>query len=132
MALSDLAVVMNGGRIEQAGTPRDVFERPASAFVAKFIGGHNIIALPGEAPIAVRADRMRLGAQAGAAARPARIVSVEYQGSTVHVGLEADGMSEAGPLTAILDDDAFAANPVALGETVPLGWDAEAAHRLSA
>ncbi|WP_375410350.1 ABC transporter ATP-binding protein [uncultured Methylobacterium sp.] len=134
MALSDLVVVMNGGRIEQAGDPRQVFERPASAFVARFIGGHNIITLPGQNRIAVRADRMRLGAAAGAAAVPARIVSVEYQGSTVHVGLEAQGLEagEGSALTAILDDDAFAAHPLALGETVPLGWDAEAAHRLTA
>jgi len=134
MALSDLVVVMNGGRIEQADEPREVFERPASAFVARFIGGHNIIMLPGDNRIAVRADRMRLGEQAGGTAVPARVVSVEYQGSTVHVGLEAQGLEagEGSALTAILDDDAFAARPLALGETVPLGWDAEAAHRLTA
>src|SRR4051812_43483590 len=58
MALSDIVVVMNGGRIEQAKAPRDVFERPATAFVARFIGGHNIIRLPDATEVAVRADRM--------------------------------------------------------------------------
>ncbi|MER8663369.1 ABC transporter ATP-binding protein [Mesorhizobium sp. M1148] len=43
MALADLIVVMNDGRIEQAAPPRDVFERPASAFVARFMGDHNVI-----------------------------------------------------------------------------------------
>ncbi len=44
MALADLVVVMNGGQIEQAGTPREVFNAPRTAFVAQFIGGHNVIA----------------------------------------------------------------------------------------
>ena len=34
---------MNDGRIEQAATPREVFERPATAFVARFMGDHNVI-----------------------------------------------------------------------------------------
>ena len=134
MALSDLVVVMNGGRIEQAAAPRDVFERPASAFVARFIGGHNIPRLPDSTEIAVRADRMRLGAEAGPASVPARVVSVEYQGTSVHVGFEADGLGGPGAtaLTAVIGDAAYAGAPLALGQTVPLGWDAAAAHRLSA
>src|SRR5438105_2475981 len=43
MALADLVVVMNHGRIEQTGSPREVFNRPASAFVAPLIGGHNVL-----------------------------------------------------------------------------------------
>src|SRR5882672_5885084 len=43
MALADLVVVMNEGRIEQAAPPREVFERPATAFVARFMGEHNVI-----------------------------------------------------------------------------------------
>jgi putative spermidine/putrescine transport system ATP-binding protein len=135
MALSDLVVVMNAGRIEQAADPRTVFERPATAFVARFIGGHNVITLP-DATIAVRADRMRLGAQAGDGAVPARVVAVEYQGTSVHVGLEAEGLGPSGggasPVTAILSDGAYSAHPVALGDVIPLGWDASAAHRLQA
>ena len=46
LALADLVVVMNKGRIEQAGTPEDVFEKPATEFVARFLGGHNVIATP--------------------------------------------------------------------------------------
>src|SRR3954467_11366732 len=43
MALADLVVVMNDGRIEQAAPARTVFERPATAFVARFMGDHNVI-----------------------------------------------------------------------------------------
>ncbi|WP_043352220.1 ABC transporter ATP-binding protein, partial [Methylobacterium sp. B1] len=135
MALSDLVVVMNAGRIEQAADPRTVFERPATAFVARFIGGHNVIRLP-DGLIAVRADRMRLGAEAGPAARPARVVAVEYQGTSVHVGLDAEGLERApespAALTAILSDADFAARPLRPGDTIPVGWDAAAAHRLDA
>ncbi len=43
LALADLVVVMRDGRIEQAGPPRAVFDAPATAFVARFIGGHNVL-----------------------------------------------------------------------------------------
>ncbi len=43
MSLSDRIAVMNHGRIEQIGSPQDVYSRPASAFVASFIGDTNLI-----------------------------------------------------------------------------------------
>src|SRR6266550_7744248 len=43
MTMADRIVVMNAGRIEQIGTPEDVYERPNSAFVARFIGGSNVL-----------------------------------------------------------------------------------------
>ncbi|WP_375454194.1 ABC transporter ATP-binding protein [uncultured Methylobacterium sp.] len=131
MALSDRVVVMNGGRIEQAGDPRTVFERPASAFVARFIGGHNVITLP-KGTVAVRADRMRLGPEAGSDAVPARVVAVEYQGASVQVALESEALAKSGGLTAVIDDAVFAGRPLVPGEVVALGWDAAAAHRLDA
>jgi iron(III) transport system ATP-binding protein len=42
MTTADLIVVMNEGRIEQLGTPEEIYQRPRSEFVAKFIGGTNI------------------------------------------------------------------------------------------
>ena len=44
MALSDIVVVMNAGRVEQAGAPADVYRRPASRFVADFIGSADFLA----------------------------------------------------------------------------------------
>jgi ABC-type Fe3+/spermidine/putrescine transport system ATPase subunit len=38
LSLSDRVAVMNGGRVEQVGAPRDLYERPASAFVRDFLG----------------------------------------------------------------------------------------------
>ena len=43
MTTADLIVVMNKGKIEQVGSPEDVYERPSSEFVARFIGGTNIL-----------------------------------------------------------------------------------------
>jgi iron(III) transport system ATP-binding protein len=43
MTTADQIAVMNGGRIEQLGTPEDIYERPISEFVAKFIGASNVL-----------------------------------------------------------------------------------------
>ncbi len=42
LAISDRLAVMNGGRVEQVGTPRDVYRRPATRFVADFLGDNNV------------------------------------------------------------------------------------------
>ncbi len=43
MTTADLIAVMNAGRIEQLGTPEDIYDRPRSEFVARFIGSSNIV-----------------------------------------------------------------------------------------
>jgi iron(III) transport system ATP-binding protein len=43
MTTADLIAVMNAGRIEQIGSPREVYDRPRSEFVARFLGGSNIV-----------------------------------------------------------------------------------------
>jgi len=52
LALSDRIVVMSNGRIEQVGSPREIYERPANAFVADFIGSSNLLDA-----VVVRVDR---------------------------------------------------------------------------
>ena len=52
MALSDLVVVMNAGRVEQSGTPDEVYRRPTTRFVADFIGRANFL----EGPVGGRAE----------------------------------------------------------------------------
>jgi putative spermidine/putrescine transport system ATP-binding protein len=44
IALADLVVVMDQGHIEQAGSAREVFDRPRTSYVARFIGGQNVVA----------------------------------------------------------------------------------------
>src|ERR1700760_2853471 len=43
LAISDRVIVMNGGRIEQLGSPEDIYNRPRSRFVADFVGSANLI-----------------------------------------------------------------------------------------
>ena len=71
MNLSDRVAIMQGGRIEQVGTPRDVYERPGSVFVAKFLGEANL--LPGTVEhVDCRDAALRLpGGEVLRAARPA-------------------------------------------------------------
>ena len=128
LALADLVVVMNKGKIEQAGSPRAVFETPATEFVARFLGGHNVIATPA-GMIAVRADRVSVVAEASDLSRlVAAVTSVEYQGSSYQVGLEGGGARD---LSAILGDADFARTPLAVGDRVGLAWRDEDVHQLS-
>jgi putative spermidine/putrescine transport system ATP-binding protein len=128
MALADLMVVMDGGAIRQTGTPPEVFERPASAFVARFIGGHNVLPWK-DAMIAVRADQCVLDANGSAAGVPGRVSIVEYQGPSVRVGLMTNDGVEA---AAILRDSVFNAHPVSPGDEVTLSWPEASAHPLGA
>ncbi len=114
MALADQMVVMDGGHIRQAGPPREVFDRPADRFIARFIGGHNV--LDGAAgPIAVRADRCTLGDEG----LPVQVVAVEYQGTTVRVALRGGDGAE---LSAQVPDQDFDAAPVEPGAATCLRW----------
>ncbi|MBV8663980.1 MAG: ABC transporter ATP-binding protein [Hyphomicrobiales bacterium] len=130
LALADLVVVMNKGRIEQAGAPREVFERPATEFVARFLGGHNVIPTPNGA-VAVRADRMQLlpaVAPRSGARMTAVVRGVEYQGSQYQIALEGAGLTD---LSAIVGDADFAAKPLAVGCEVGLTWAEADIHPLS-
>lgn len=128
MALADLIVVMNRGSIEQAGTPREVFNAPKTAFVAQFIGSHNVIHTNGGA-IAVRADRLKLRPVAGRAQQViVTISSVEYRGSHLQITLAAP---DATDLTAIMGEAEFDAAPVAPGATVGVDWSDHDVHHLT-
>jgi putative spermidine/putrescine transport system ATP-binding protein len=127
MAMADLMVVMEDGEIRQAGAPRDVFERPANAFIARFIGGHNVLPT-GRGLIAVRADRCRLGGVGAGPHVSGRVAAVEYQGATVRVALATDGGEEA---SALLPDGDFYARPVEPGDAATLVWSERDVHVLA-
>jgi iron(III) transport system ATP-binding protein len=87
MTTADLIAVMNGGKIEQSGTPEDIYDRPVSEFVARFIGSSNVI--KGKALDEARIDftgaalkcvgaKLRAGSAAAVSIRPHDIrISVE-------------------------------------------------------
>jgi putative spermidine/putrescine transport system ATP-binding protein len=132
MALADQVVVMNHGRIEQTGSPREVFNAPRSEFVARFMGAHNVIETP-TGKVAVRSDRLRLQrslATTGSDARQAAVRAVEYQGSYVQVSLAPLDSTDS-QWTVTLPDDEFDAHPLAAGETVFVSWADDEAHALA-
>jgi putative spermidine/putrescine transport system ATP-binding protein len=59
MAMSDRIAIMNKGVIEQVGSPREIYERPASPFVAGFIGTSNVLSRDGHS-VLVRPERLRV------------------------------------------------------------------------
>ena len=128
LALADLVVLMNVGKIEQQGTAFEVFARPRTAFVARFIGGHNVIDL-GDRAVAVRTDRISLArtAEATATSRAAAVRNVEFAGNGFNIQL-ADERGEE--LSALLAEDVFRAAPLEEGERVMVSWAAADAHVL--
>ena len=64
MTLADRLVVMNAGRVEQVGPPLELYERPATIFVAGFIGAPpmNLLPIAGEPPVGLRLGRRPQGA----------------------------------------------------------------------
>jgi putative spermidine/putrescine transport system ATP-binding protein len=127
MALTDLLVVMESGHIRQSGTPREVFERPSSEFIARFIGGHNVLPWK-NGMIAVRADRCTLGVVGDCPRVTGRVAVIEYQGPVVRVALTTDEGVEA---AALVPDQLFYRQSVGVGDPATLSWPAEAAHELA-
>jgi putative spermidine/putrescine transport system ATP-binding protein len=126
MALADLMVVMEDGHIRQSAHPRDVFERPVSPFIARFIGSHNVLRT-NQGPIAVRADRCWLGTGSEGPHVTGHVVAVEYQGSSVRVAV----MTEAGDeVSALVPDAQFYNSPAEPGQAATLMWSAQDTHAL--
>jgi len=122
MALADIVVLMNGGRIEQQGSPREIFNHPRTEFTAKFIGGHNVIAL-GEESFAVRVDRMMLKRPNETVTGPSiagTVSEVEYQGTYVRVALAIEGGAD---IAAQLTESQFDAANYSVGQRVLVTWD---------
>ena len=124
LALADEIVVMNDAVIEQAGPAREVFNRPRTEFVARFMGGHNVITLDGHR-VALRADDVTL-ADTGLAAT---VIAVEYQGATVALSCETEAGEE---VLALLPEEQFFDSPKNPGDAVKLAWDKRRLHRLQA
>lgn len=126
LALADEVIVMNNAVIEQAGPAREVFNKPKTAFVAQFMGGHNVLQLP-DGHIALRSDEMKI-TKSGEGKIDGRIVGVEYQGT--HVVLTAT-VPDGQQVTGRMPDAEFLETPKDLGEVVGLNWEDRAAHSVS-
>lgn len=119
MALSDRIGVMNEGRLEQVGTPREIYDRPATPFVASFIGSMNLV--PSGA--LVRPERMRLaacGANAGRPSAEVRVLQVVFQGPLVQYRVRAELPSGTREWLVARASDLV---EFAIGEKAEVSWD---------
>ncbi|WP_145145082.1 ABC transporter ATP-binding protein [Roseomonas gilardii] len=147
LTLSDQVAVMRHGRIEQMAAPAELFERPANAFVADFMGGTNILRVqaapapggvgvtlpgggrgaamapadlraPGAADLLIRPERIALSPPDGAPLR-GRILSSTYVGGAWRSRVQLpDG-------TEIVAEPPGAQPPPAQGSETGLRWSAE-------
>ena len=139
LAVSDQIIVMSEAKIAQIGRPRDLYEAPASLFVADFIGDANVVDaelvtcageiatvraagvemslpsrgnLPGPVKLAIRPDGLRLSREApNAPALPAHIVKAAYLGSHMEYTVQS-------ALGALFVIDRVTADPLAAGRDV--------------
>ncbi len=130
MALADIVILMNGGRIEQQGSPREIFNHPRTEFAAKFIGGHNVIAL-GDETFAVRVDRLMLKRPDETVTGPSiagSVSEIEYQGTYVRVAIAIKGATD---VSVQLTENQFDAANYRVGERVLATWEKAQASPLT-
>ena len=147
LSMSDRIVVMNAGVVEQIGTPGEVYDRPATAFVANFLGkanmlpgsvtamegtmatialasGHTVRAAspkplaPGSAvTVVIRPQKLMVGAAAVANRLAARIVSTSYLGGNAVYEIDIGGN------TPVRANTLIDGQPLREGEAVDVGFD---------
>jgi putative spermidine/putrescine transport system ATP-binding protein len=111
LTMSDHVAVFNEGRIEQVGTPSDVYERPATEFVAGFVGTSNIIERGGRR-ISVRPERIEIGGTG----EPGTVADVVFVGAFTRVLVDTDAGDH---LTLVRKNDGSTIEP---GARVHLSW----------
>ncbi len=129
LALSDRIAVMDHGRIEQVGTPVEVFETPETEFVARFLGATNVFTgeIAGETVrFVVRPEKLALRSAAmdGEEALPVTVVDRVYHGASTEWIVE-DGRGER---FTVLAQNAGVDLPFPSGSAAVLAWDAR--HRV--
>ncbi len=148
MAMSDRIVVFEGGRIQQAGPPLEVYDRPANSFVARFVGDSNLLPARITDPVAGTAEvdglgPVRLAPQPGRQAGEAvtLLLRPEVLGARdganrlrltvetlVHFGDSALLIGRAGGLALRARLPGHAMPGIAEGQEVALSWHPEAGH----
>lgn len=149
--MSDRVAVMEKGRILQIGTPRDIYNRPTSRFVADFIGDTNF--LPGVAAaegvrlgtgevvrtatagrsgavtLAVRPEQVRLAAPDAAGALRATVTDLVYFGTDTHCHM---ALADGTPIVARLQSLPSGEVPAARGDAVGVTFAPDAVQILEA
>jgi spermidine/putrescine transport system ATP-binding protein len=117
LTMSDRLAVMREGRVEQVGTPAEVYERPTSVYVADFLGVSNLLPVTVEGRNS-HGTRIRLGDQilvsssmagpdAGRATisvRPERVVLTNFRAEDQHLRGQVERVVYAGPIVQVIVD----------------------------
>jgi sn-glycerol 3-phosphate transport system ATP-binding protein len=127
MSMADHVVLLREGRIEQEGTPAQLYARPATTFAARFIGtpAMNLVPLkslqPGAATgltAGIRPEHITLNSNGSGV--HATVMSAEYHGADTIVSAQVNGASLLVRAPGQVD--------LAAGSQVKLGWEQEAVH----
>jgi putative spermidine/putrescine transport system ATP-binding protein len=141
LSMSDRIAVFNNGRIEQAGTPRSIYDQPATSFVAGFVGSSNVLSpdeserlLGVRATHTIRPERVRIvyasgadeGVAAGEIAVTGTVTDIQYTGADSRVRVQIEGEPNVDRhLLASVPSDGLAG--VAIGGDIRLAWPRSAA-----
>ena len=132
LTLCDRLAVMRDGRLEQVGAAADVYERPATRFVAEFVGTSNVLdgalaqrVLGSAEPVSVRPEKITLRSR-GASGDPhgdvhvdGTVAEVVYAGAATRVVVD---VGDGGRLAAVLLNTDVSGRTVGRGDEVTLSW----------
>ena len=127
LTMSDRIAVFNNGRIEQVSPPLELYEHPANAFVAGFVGVSNLIERDGE-QVTIRPEKIEL-LEPGAAAdglhtETGRVVDVSYAGAVTRFTIELNSGESLQLVRQNVESASSGALP-AQGNEVLVGWRPE-------
>ncbi|MEZ5775236.1 MAG: ABC transporter ATP-binding protein [Hyphomicrobiaceae bacterium] len=128
LSMSDRIVIMRAGRVEQVGSPEELYRRPRTRFAASFLGKSNFVMQAGRLH-ALRPERIDVrpkGKDAGRARLSGTVRTVTYFGALLKYAVAVPGMEDLE-----VDVDAWrSGEPLAEGSEVDLDWSDAAAVRL--
>jgi putative spermidine/putrescine transport system ATP-binding protein len=130
LTMSDRVAVFNDGRLEQIGTPEEVYEHPASEFVAGFVGVSNVLERSGRR-FTVRPEKIVLNGSAGHRAangsslEPGVVKDVQYAGAVTRFVVELDSGER---LVVVRQNTEM--SPVAVDDRVSLHWRPEHTYEI--
>jgi len=120
MALADMIVVMNNGKIEQVGNPYEVFNKPKNEFIANFVGGHNVLSKNNK-PYSIRMDHIEVNFdKSNKNTYPMKVSEIEFQGQIIKI----TGITDTfGKLSVSLSDDIFLQNKFDINDEIFISWN---------
>ena len=129
LALADRIAVMRDGRIEQIGSPSDIYSRPRSRFVAEFIGESNFFPTPG-GTVLVRPEAIAITSlDEGDGLVTGEVVHVSFLGNCTRVAVRCADF-EARVIAEVHGAEAFGVLGLTPGQPVRLSWRPESAVRI--